>query len=162
MRLENLVDRIRCDFTGDSACNNADIDLLGKEIIAGTNNSDFDLTNDGLVNLADQDEWRAISATKNGFAAPYLNGDADLDGSVLVSDLNAVGRNWRGTPDPWSDGDFNADGIVDAGDLNLLALNWQQSVPAAAAREAVPEPASLALLMIAGIALMIRRVDYAR
>ena len=157
VRLENLVARVRCDFNGDTACDNADIDLLGKEIIAGTNNSDFDLTNDGVVNLADQDEWRAIAATKNGFAAPYLNGDADLDGSVLSSDLNAVALNWRGTPDPWSDGDFNADGIVDAGDLNLLALNWQESVPLAAAGEAVPEPSSLVLFMVAGFALMIRR-----
>ncbi len=158
VRLENLaIDGFTCDFNSDSLCNGEDIDLLGKEIIAGTNNSGFDLTGDGLVNLADQDEWRSIAAERNGFAAPYLNGDADLDGSVLASDLNAVGRNWRGTPDPWSDGDFNADGTVDAGDLNLLGLNWQQSILPAAAGEAVPEPSGLALLMIAVFALVIRR-----
>ena len=159
VRLENLVTRIRCDFDGDSACDITDIDLLGKEIIAGTNNSDFDLTSDGLVNLADQDEWRSIAAEKNGYAAPYLNGDADLDGAVIVGDLNAVGRNWRAMPaeQPWSNGDFNADEIVDSGDLNLLALNWQQSIPAAATGAAVPEPSSLVLLMVAGFALIVRR-----
>jgi hypothetical protein len=150
---------VNCDFDGDGNCDVIDIDLLGKEIIAGTNNADFDLTGDGTVDLADQDRWRADAATENGFAEPYLNGDADLDGSVLVGDLNAVGTNWQTSPDPWSSGDFNADGIVDVADLNLLALNWQDSIPAAAAQAAVPEPTSLFMMGLACSALscMIRR-----
>ncbi len=150
---------VNCDFDGDGNCDVIDIDLLGKEIIAGTNNADFDLTGDGTVDLADQDRWRADAATENGFAEPYLNGDADLDGAVLVGDLNAVGTNWQTSPDPWSSGDFNADGIVDVADLNLLALNWQDSIPAAAAQAAVPEPTSLFMMGLACSALscMIRR-----
>ncbi len=137
-----------CDFNRNSVCDVVDIDLLGKEIIAGTNNTDFDLTDDGLVNLTDQDQWRADAADKNGWAEPYLNGDANLDGRVTALDLNALGGNWNGTPDPWSDGDFNADGNVNAQDLNLLALNWQKSIPAAASPENVPEPSGMVLLYI--------------
>jgi hypothetical protein len=141
-----------CDFDSDGLCNTVDIDLLGKEIIAGTNDPSFDVNGDGEVTLADQDQWRADAAAKNGFVESYLNGDANLDGSVLVGDLNAVGTNWQTSPDPWSSGDFNADGVVDVADLNLLALNWQQSIPAAAAGEAVPEPSAIMLLILAATA----------
>ena len=148
---------VDCDFDDDGSCNTVDIDLLGKEIIAGTNDTAFDMNSDGAVNLADQDQWRADAADKNGFAEPYLNGDANLDGSVTAPDLNALGSNWQTSPDPWSSGDFNADGFVDAGDLNLLGTNWQKSIPLAAAGQAVPEPSSLVLLAIAGLALSLRR-----
>jgi hypothetical protein len=148
---------VDCDFDDDGLCNTVDIDLLGKEIIAGTNDTAFDMNSDGAVNLADQDQWRADAADKNGFAEPYLNGDANLDGSVTAPDLNALGSNWQTSPDPWSSGDFNADGFVDAGDLNLLGTNWQKSIPLAAAGQAVPEPSSLVLLAIAGLALSLRR-----
>ena len=139
---------VPCDFDGDDLCNALDIDALGKEIIAGTNNPDFDVTKDGLVNLADQDQWRSDAAAENGFAEPYLNGDANLDGSVGAPDLNAVALNWNTSPDPWSDGDFNADGNVNSQDLNLLALSWQQSIPLAAANSAVPEPAAITIALL--------------
>jgi hypothetical protein len=152
--VDAFVQPVTCDFDGDGNCDVIDIDLLGKEIIAGTNNTDFDLTGDGTVDLADQDRWRADAATDNGFAEPYLNGDANLDGSVLVGDLNAVGTNWQSSPDPWSSGDFNADGVVDVADLNLLALNWQESIPTAAAQAAVPEPTSMLMVIFAWIAII--------
>ena len=136
-----------CDFDDDGVCNTVDIDLLSKEIIAGTNDAAFDLNGDGLVDLADQDEWRADAAAENGFAEPYLNGDADLDGSVIVGDLNVVGTNWQASSDAWSGGDFNADGMVGVADLNLLGLNWQDSIPTAASAATVPEPSTLLLAM---------------
>ena len=140
---------VTCDFDGDEVCNTVDIDMLTAEIIAGTNNADFDVNGDGNVNLEDQDQWRADAATENGFAAPYLNGDADLNGSVVAGDLNALGTNWQSSPNAWSRGDFNADGIVNSGDLNLLALNWQDSIPTAASAAAVPEPATTVMLLMA-------------
>ena len=105
------------------------------------------MNGDSAVNLADQDQWRAVAAAENGFAEPYLPGDADLDGSVLVGDLNVVGTNWQTSPDPWSSGDFDADGFVGVSDLNFLGLNWQQSIPVAAAT-AVPEPTAITLSLL--------------
>ncbi len=145
------------DFNDDGMFDTADIDLLGKEIIAGTNSTAYDLNGDGAVNLADQDQWRTDAAAENGFAEPYLPGDADLNGTVNASDLNVLGVNWQTSPDPWGSGDFDASGFVDAGDLNLLGLNWQKSIPLAAEGQAVPEPASLTLLALAGLALVLHR-----
>jgi hypothetical protein len=145
------------DFDDNGLFDTADIDLLGKEIIAGTNNAAFDLNGDGVVSLADQDQWRADAAAENGFAEPYLPGDADLNGSVTAGDLNVLGVNWQTSPDPWGSGDFDASGFVDAGDLNLLGLNWQKTIASAAAGQAVPEPSGLTLLALAGLALLRRR-----
>jgi hypothetical protein len=147
---------VACDFDDDGVCDTVDIDLLGTEIIAGTNDTAFDLNGDMVVDLADQDMWRGIAATENGFAESYLNGDADLDGSVVAGDLNALGTNWQSSPDgPWSHGDFDANGFVDAGDLNLLGLNWQGSIAAAASAASVPEPGTLfsTLMLIVGVAV---------
>ncbi len=131
------------DFNNDRLLDIADIDLLGKEIIAGSNDVKFDLNGDEIVDLADQAKWLDDAAIVNGFTESYLNGDANLDGTVNATDLNALGINWQQTVDPWSQGDFNADGIVNAADLNVLAINWQKSIPMAA--QAVPEPAAFLL-----------------
>ena len=46
----------------------------------------------------------------------------------------------------WAMGDFNGDGKVDGSDVTILAGNWQAGVTAAAA--AVPEPATLVLILM--------------
>ncbi len=146
------------DFNNDGLLNVDDLDLLGKEIIAGSNNADFDITGDQIVDLADQEKWLDDSAIANGFTESYLDGDANLDGTVNATDLNALGINWQQTVDPWSQGDFNADGVVNATDLNDLGINWQKSIPMAA--QAVPEPVALLLwgqFMVAGLMLRTAR-----
>jgi hypothetical protein len=142
------TDLLTCDFDNDFTCVIVDVDALVGEIVAGTDNSAFDLTADGAVNNADLSQWLSDAATANGFAGPYLMGDANLDGSVNSSDLNDMARNWNQEVARWSAGDFNADGIVDARDLNKIALMWQQSIPVAASPESVPEPAALTLLVL--------------
>jgi hypothetical protein len=140
------------DFNGDGALDVNDVDALVGEIIAGTNNPDFDVTGDGNVNDSDLNGWLADAALANGFAEPYLLGDSDLDGSVNAADLNNVGLSWQQSPNTWSGADFTADGIVNAADLNVLGLNWQSTIALAAA-SAVPEPSSgslIAFLLAAG------------
>ena len=41
-----------CDFDSDGLCNTVDIDLLGKVIIAGTNDPSFDVNGDGVPGAA--------------------------------------------------------------------------------------------------------------
>ena len=142
----SITPELPCDFDADDLCNLADIDALSMEIATGMNNLDFDVNGDGVVDIADQDQWRSDAATENGFTEPYLNGDANLDGSVGAPDLNAVALSWNTSGNTWSTGDFNADGNVNPQDLNLLALSWQQSIPAAAA--AVPEPGTSGWLVL--------------
>ncbi len=144
------------DFNGDGLLNVSDVDSLVGEIVAGTNDPLFDITEDGTVDKADLTEWLSVGAEQNGFAAAYLPGDSDLDGSVDPGDLNNLALSWRQDVARWSAGDFTADGSVNATDLNDLALNWRQSIPAAAADSpAVPEPSSL-LLIVMGLAAVCR------
>ncbi len=136
------------DFDGDGDLDGDDVDALVREIIAGTSDLSFDLTADGVVDNADLTDWLSEAATYNAFTFPYLLGDANLDGSVNAADLNALGQNWLGSPNAWQSGDFTADGTVNVNDLNKLGLNWQQSIPSAAPRESVPEPAASILLLL--------------
>jgi hypothetical protein len=55
-----------------------------------------------------------------------LNGDANHDGIVNITDLMALATNYNGVGKTFAQGDFNFDGNVDAADLAILAGNWQK------------------------------------
>lgn len=89
-------------------------------------------------------------------------GDANLDGRVNVLDLVMLANGWQ-QDGYWTDGDFDYNGFVDNHDLGLMALNWQAGnvTPLAQALEglgvtltAIPEPAGLAGLLLAGGSLV--------
>ena len=159
--MADLVEPVTCDFNFDQLCDAVDLDNLGTDIIAGTNAPEFDLNSDGVVDLTDQDIWKDLAATANGFAEPYLDGDANLDGVVNAADLNVVGTNWlsNSNVNPWTHGDSNADGSTNASDLNLLGISWHKQVASAASEgRAVPEPSAAILLLSAALAsLLVRR-----
>ncbi len=142
------------DFDGNGVLNTIDIDLLMNEVAAGSNNAAFDLTEDGAVNDLDRDQWLAEAGPSNGFAGPFLVGDANLDGTVAAGDLNELGLTWLSDNNNWSNGNFTG-GRTNAADLNAMALNWQDSVPLAGA-QAVPEPSSLALALSLALGLLLR------
>ena len=84
-------------------------------------------------------------------------GDANLDGTANIADFSVLGSNFN-LPGGWGAGDFNYDGTVNIGDFSQLAANFNLSIPSSTARPgAVPEPASLGLLVVAGAALTRRR-----
>ena len=57
----------------------------------------------------------------------FLNGDANHDRVVDVTDLGILATNWQATG-RLRQGDFNYDGHVDVSDLGILATNWQASL----------------------------------
>ncbi len=139
---------IDADFNDDGSIDTTDIDVLVSEIAAGTNAPTLDLDGDGVVTDADLTLWLSQAGEANiGAGISYLLGDANIDGNVNATDLNALAVNWQGEAS-WSGGDFTADGAVGAADLNLLGINWQESVLAAPSASSVPEPASGVVLVI--------------
>jgi len=105
-----------------------------------------------------------------------LLGDANLDGLVNGSDFNILAANFNQSITGWDQGDFNYDGLVNAADFNALAANFNQGVSGAASAgdiaaldafaaanglslptSSVPEPASAAMIVMAGLGTLRRR-----
>ena len=91
-------------------------------------------------------------------------GDCDQDGDVDINDLSALAAAWGTTAGAqWDDGDFDLDGDVDINDLSALATNWGvgtaggMSLGEAMADVAIPEPATLAVLLIGAATLLAPR-----
>jgi probable HAF family extracellular repeat protein len=83
---------------------------------------------------------------------PVLPGDANEDGKVDINDLTIVLTNYGQTGASWNTGDFIGDGTVDINDLTIVLTNYgDTSGSSAAGMAAVPEPASLVLLVVCGV-----------
>ncbi|MEO0586746.1 MAG: PEP-CTERM sorting domain-containing protein, partial [Planctomycetota bacterium] len=138
------------DLDVDFGLTVADIDALGDAIGIGTGQTEGDIDDDGDVDLDDLTAWLTLVNT--------VNGDANLDGEVGTADLAILAGNFNNAVTSFGDGDYNLDGTVDTADLAILAGTFGTGVgPASAAVAAVPEPASLALLGLGGLAILGRR-----
>jgi hypothetical protein len=154
------------DFNGDGSLDCVDIDQLTAEIAAGTNGASFDLTADGVVNIADLDVWLSDAAIANGLGSSYLYGDANLDGSVNGADF-VIWNSSKFTSDTaWCAGNFNGDGAVDGADFVIWNSNKFMTSDTITARhsshaalQAVPEPNAhyIVLSMLSWIMVSTRR-----
>ena len=86
-----------------------------------------------------------------------LQGDLDGDGFVGISDLNLVLANWNLTVPPADPlADPSGDNFIGIDDLNEVLGNWNAGTPPASGA-AVPEPATLGLIALGGLALARRQ-----
>jgi hypothetical protein len=90
--------------------------------------------------------------------APALEGDLNDDGFVGIADLNIILGVWNQnvTPGDKLQGDPSGDGFVGIDDLNSVLGNWNAGTPPTAGA-AVPEPTTLGLLGLGGLAMLKRR-----
>ncbi len=101
-----------------------------------------------------------IDNIKVEVAISALAGDLNGDGFVGIADLNIVLADWN-NGDPPNDpivnplADPSGDGFVGITDLNVVLGNWNAGVPPGPA--VVPEPTTLALLGLGGVAMLRRR-----
>jgi len=147
-----------CDFDIDEACDIADLNsMLSVGPIAtgvpASGNEQFDITNDGTIDLADRDEWLRLAATANGLASPYKLGDANLDGTVDGQDFLAWNANKFAATLRWDKGEFNGDGFADGQDF----LAWNANKFTSADVLSVPEPGGWTATLLGISCLLIRQ-----
>ncbi len=101
--------------------------------------------------------WIDNATSKQITVAYTLYGDANVDGSVNLSDLGFLGDNY-GTSSgmTWADGDFNYDGKVNLADLGFLGDQYGRHatglLPTGPLGTA-PEPSSLLMLALVPISI---------
>ncbi len=135
------------DYDNDGAPDADDIDALFAERNAGTHDPYYEQTFDGLVNDDDAAFWVTDASIAHTFF-----GDANLDKTVSLADLDALGTHF-GLSGGWAHGDFSGDGLIGLVDLDFIGANFGQSN---ATPSNVPEPGALSLLAL-GAMTIVRR-----
>jgi len=117
---------------------------------------------DNLAGVNDSGQLVGTGRLDGGDRSPFVlstgepqvagMGDADRDSDVDDDDLSLLLANWGSPTAGWGQGEFNGVPPVDDDDLSLLLANWTGSLG-----EAIPEPTTLALLALGGLALRRRR-----
>lgn len=127
----------------------------------GTPDDSFDFDGDGDVDEDDLvffvENIVGYDSDGDGYedGSGTFRGDLNFDGMVNATDLATLHSTFGdfGPQVVYCDGDLNCDDIINATDLAILAGTFGQTAPAAP----VPEPATLAIAAVGGLALLRRR-----
>ena len=142
------------DLDNDGDCDADDIDLLAAAIRDGDSNPIFDVNKDGSIDATDHADF--ITITKNTWF-----GDANLDGQFSTADFVSVFTTAlyeTGNPAGWADGDWNGDGLFNTRDF-IAAFSqggFEQGPRPEPEFQAVPEPASIVLVLIGFFAYVLQ------
>ncbi|MHC4986064.1 MAG: PEP-CTERM sorting domain-containing protein [Planctomycetota bacterium] len=139
------------DFDTDGDVDTDDIDLLCDNL----GDAAFDLDGDGD---ADEDDLiylveNLVELTDGSGRTGTQVGDFNLDGLINATDLALMNPNFGSSAMNYGDGNANCDDLINATDLAILAANFGYIAPAGA----VPEPITMSLLAVGGLALLRRR-----
>ena len=149
----SLAPTIPGDFNGNKVLDVGDINKLTQQVILGTNDLNFDLNADNLVNDGDRTVW-VKNLRKTWFGDADLNGVFDSNDFVQVF---SVGKYETKTSAGWEEGDWDGNGVFDSGDFVRAFQDGGYELAPAAAAATVPEPATISLLLLAVTGLLLRR-----
>ena len=138
------------DYNRDGQLDTSDLDLQALAIL--TNDSSFDLNNDGTTDFIDREVW--VHDLKQTWI-----GDANLDGEFNSGDLVdvfAAGQYETGELATWSQGDWNGDRVFGSSDLVAAFADGGYEKGTRMAAAAVPEPSG-SLLALTSIAFVLAR-----
>ena len=141
------------DLDGDGDIDADDIDALCDNLgdAAYDLDEDGDSDEDDLIYMVENlVEW-SRSGGPSGVGTG--RGDHNLDGWVNATDLANLVPYFGNSGVGWAGCNFNCDDLVNATDLAILAANFGFDASAAP----VPEPATMGLLSLGGLALLKRR-----
>ena len=138
------------DFNGDGVLDALDLDAMAVGFI--TNDLDFDLNGDNQANIDDRLIWvRDLKGT--------WMGDANMDGEFNSSDFVTVftaGLYESGEPATWSQGDWDGDQVFSSRDFVAAFSDGGYEKGPRPAVNAVPEPSSLRLTILAAVAMLLQ------
>jgi hypothetical protein len=143
------------DFSGDNVLDIDDVNLLLAEVVAGTNDLDFDLNEDLVVDSDDIQVYVESPELLNSYI-----GDANLDKEFNADDMVEVFQAGQyedsiGGNSTWVSGDWNGDADFSSDDMIFAFQSGGYEMgPRAAALAAVPEPDAVILLLLSSVSLL--------